>query len=123
MRLTAKQERFVSEYLLDLNATQSAIRAGYSEKTAYSIGSENLIKPEVQEAIQAMQKENAERNQVTIDEITQMHREAYRTAEESNQPSAMTASANNLAKLHGLLEKSSCVQQVNIIIDGKDALA
>ena len=44
--MTKKQKRFVEEYLIDLNITQAAIRAGYSPKTAYSIGSENLKKPE-----------------------------------------------------------------------------
>ena len=48
-QLTAKQERFVQEYLVDLNATQAAIRAGYSRKTAYSIGEENLKKPDIQD--------------------------------------------------------------------------
>ena len=51
MTLTNKQARFVEEYLRDFNATQAAIRAGYSEKTAYSIGSENLTKPEIIKAI------------------------------------------------------------------------
>lgn len=46
-KLTAKQQRFCDEYLIDLNATQAAIRAGYSKKTAYSIGQENLKKPEI----------------------------------------------------------------------------
>ena len=46
-KLTAKQQRFCDEYLIDLNATQAAIRAGYSQKTAYSIGNENLKKPEI----------------------------------------------------------------------------
>ncbi len=55
MALTPKQQRFVDEYLVDLNATQAAIRAGYSAKTAHSMGAENLIKPEVQKAIQAAQ--------------------------------------------------------------------
>lgn len=51
--LTQKQQRFVDEYLVDLNATQAAIRAGYSEKTAKVIGSENLSKPAIRSAIQA----------------------------------------------------------------------
>ena len=51
-KMTAKQKRFCDEYLTDLNATQAAIRSGYSEKTAYSIGNENLKKPEIQEYIQ-----------------------------------------------------------------------
>lgn len=46
-RMTAKQRRFCDEYLIDLNATQAAIRSGYSKKTAYSIGEENLKKPEI----------------------------------------------------------------------------
>ena len=50
-RLTAKQQRFCDEYLIDLNATQAAIRAGYSKKTAYSIGIENLRKPEIKKYI------------------------------------------------------------------------
>lgn len=52
VKLTPKQRRFVEEYCVDFNATQAAIRAGYSERTAYSIGSENLIKPEISEAIE-----------------------------------------------------------------------
>ncbi len=50
--LTPKQQRFVEEYLIDLNATQAAIRAGYSEKTANEIGAENLAKPSIAKAIQ-----------------------------------------------------------------------
>ena len=50
-KLTAKQQRFCDEYLIDLNATQAAIRAGYSKKTAYSIGIENLRKPEIKKYI------------------------------------------------------------------------
>jgi len=46
--LTEKQLAFVDEYLVDLNATQAAIRAGYSSDTAASIGHENLTKPEIQ---------------------------------------------------------------------------
>lgn len=50
-KLTNKQTRFVEEYLRDFNATQAALRSGYSARTAYSIGSENLKKPEIMEAI------------------------------------------------------------------------
>lgn len=48
-----KQKVFVEEYLIDFNATQAAIRAGYSERTARSIGSENLTKPDIKEEIEA----------------------------------------------------------------------
>jgi phage terminase small subunit len=69
--LTAKQQRFVDEYLIDLNATQAAIRAGYSEKTAYSVGHENLKKPEIQKAIQEAQNKRAERTEITQDMVLQ----------------------------------------------------
>lgn len=46
-KMTAKQQRFCDEYLIDLNATQAAIRAGYSKKTAKSIGQENMTKPDL----------------------------------------------------------------------------
>ncbi len=67
--MTDKQKKFCDEYLIDLNATQAAIRAGYSEKTAYSIGDENLRKPELQEYIQKRQKEGQERAEITRGDI------------------------------------------------------
>lgn len=69
--LTAKQARFVEEYLIDLNATQAAIRAGYSEKTAHSIGAENLIKPEIQNAIAEAQAKRSERTKIDADYVLQ----------------------------------------------------
>ena len=63
--LTAKQSMFCKEYLIDLNATQAAIRAGYSEKTATKIGSENLTKPDIATQIQQLAEERSKR--VTID--------------------------------------------------------
>jgi phage terminase small subunit len=51
-KMTPKQKRFCDEYLIDLNATQAAIRAGYSEKTATVIGAENLTKPNIKEYIE-----------------------------------------------------------------------
>jgi phage terminase small subunit len=65
--LTPKQQRFVEEYLIDLNATQAAIRAGYSKKTAKSIGQENLTKPDVSEAIETAQQKVSERTEITQD--------------------------------------------------------
>lgn len=67
--LTAKQAAFVAEYLIDLNATQAAIRAGYSEKTAPFIGSENLKKPNIDAAIQAAQQKRSDRTEITQDRV------------------------------------------------------
>lgn len=69
MALTNKQKRFVEEYLIDMNATQAAIRATYSEKTAYSIGIENLKKPEIQEALQEAMQKRSDRTQITQDRV------------------------------------------------------
>lgn len=69
MALTAKQEMFIAEYIVDLNATQAAIRAGYPEKTAYSIGSENLRKPEIAEAIEKAFKARSKRVNLNADYV------------------------------------------------------
>lgn len=65
MALTDKQEMFCREYLIDLNATQAAFRAGYSENTARKIGSENLSKPDIQNRIAELKVQRNE--QVNID--------------------------------------------------------
>jgi phage terminase small subunit len=56
-KMTAKQQRFCDEYLIDLNATQAAIRAGYSEKTAGVIAAENLTKPKIKAYIEERMSE------------------------------------------------------------------
>lgn len=71
MKLTPKQKAFVDEYLIDLNATQAAIRAGYSEKTARAVGAENLTKPNIQTAIQERIQEREKRTEVTQDMVVQ----------------------------------------------------
>lgn len=61
--MTAKQQRFCDEYLIDMNATQAAIRAGYSKKTARVIGQENLLKPAIRNYIE---KRMAEKEKALI---------------------------------------------------------
>lgn len=68
-KLSPKQARFVAEYLIDLNATQAAIRAGYSPRTAYAIGAENLTKPDIAAAIMAAQADRAKRVQIDQDRV------------------------------------------------------
>lgn len=69
MALTEKQKRFVEEYLIDLNATQAAIRAGYSIKNADKIGSELLGKTRVAEAISEKMAERSKRTGVNQDRV------------------------------------------------------
>jgi len=117
MGLTAKQEAFVSEYLIDLNATQAAIRAGYSEKTAYSIGQENLNKPVIADAIAEARKAVMKRNETTVDTIDGMLKKAFKVGEDKKSSNGMTAAANGLAKLHGLIIDKAKVEQSNESID------
>lgn len=69
--LTNKQKAFVEEYLVDLNATQAAIRAGYSEHTAKDIGCENLAKPYIQNAVQILMDERSKRTTISADKVLQ----------------------------------------------------
>lgn len=74
--LTDKQERFILEYLVDFNATQAAIRAGYSEDTAYSIGWENLRKPEIASRIATAGAQTADELGMTREYVFRTLREA-----------------------------------------------
>jgi phage terminase small subunit len=69
--LNAKQKAFTVEYMKDKNATQAAIRAGYSAKTARSIGNELLAKPDIMQAIADLQKAAEARAGITVDSIVE----------------------------------------------------
>lgn len=69
MALTKKQKLFVEEYLIDLNATQAAIRAGYSSDTAKEIGCENLTKPNIRNAIDKALAERSRRTGINQDRV------------------------------------------------------
>ncbi|HEJ9774090.1 TPA: terminase small subunit [Pseudomonas aeruginosa] len=75
MALTKKQRLFVDEYLLDLNATQAAIRAGYSTRRAAEIGYQLLQRPEVAQDIQAAMAERSKRTEVEADYVIRRLRE------------------------------------------------
>lgn len=69
--MTPKQQRFVQEYLVDLNATQAAIRAGYSIKTARSVGAENLTKPDIAAEIAARRAILSQKLEITQERVLQ----------------------------------------------------
>lgn len=76
--LTPKEQRFCEEYVIDLNATQAAIRAGYSEDSARSIASNKLTKHNIQEAVKDLRGEISKRCKITIDEIVTELAEQFR---------------------------------------------
>ncbi len=77
-KLTPKQQRFIDEYLIDLNATQAAIRAGYSPRTARAIACENLAKPDIQEAIAEAKRVRSEATKIDAEwvlrELVKLHK-------------------------------------------------
>ncbi len=81
--MTNKQKRFVDEYLVDLNATQAAIRAGYSEKAARSIGQENLTKPDIKAYIDEQLKQLHSKTIATAEEVMEYLTSVLRGQSES----------------------------------------
>lgn len=83
-KLTAKQEMFCREYLVDLNGAQAAIRAGYSEDTAKQIASENLTKPDIQEYIAELKAKRQESTKITAEWVLKEAEECYHALKKQN---------------------------------------
>jgi phage terminase small subunit len=116
--LTPKQAAFVQHYLTDLNATQAAIRAGYSAKTAQQMGAENLSKPVIAAAISGAMKARAERIELTQDDVVRgLHREATLEGDQSSH-SARVSAWGLLGKHLGMFsDKAASPVTVNLVID------
>lgn len=137
--MTRKQQRFVTEYLVDCNATQAAIRAGYSEKTARFIGAENLSKPYIKQAIADKMEEMKSERIADAEEIIIYLTSVLRGQSESsvvlvcdNEVVTVTKTpdekerlkaAELLGKRYGLFtEKVNLEGAVPVIISGEDQL-
>ena len=105
VKLTDKQQAFVNEYLVDSNATQAAIRAGYSVDSARQSGYDNMTKPYIQDAVADGRAKIVERNAVTIDDLIRELEEARTGAltAETVQSSAAVAATMGKAKMLGFL--------------------
>jgi len=91
-KLTDRQQAFIAEYLIDLNATQAAIRAGYSEKTARQAGAENLSKPVIADAIAEGAKKRIVKAEITAQDVLEgLYLEATRTGEGSSHGARVSA--------------------------------
>ena len=142
--MTPKQKRFCDEYLIDTNATQAAIRAGYSEKTAYSIGEENLKKPELRAYIDERLEEIQSKTIASATEVMQYLTSVLRGEEKEEvivvegqgdgyssarhidkdvSPKDRLKAAELLAKRYGLLtDKVGIEGVVPVVISGDDEL-
>jgi phage terminase small subunit len=101
--LTPKQRLFVNEYLVDLNATQAAIRAGYKEKTAFATGAENLKKPKIAKAIQEARESREKATKHNADWI--MAQIAKIAEDEEISPRDRLKALELMGKRYGMWEK------------------
>ena len=85
MKLTDKQKKFCNEYLIDLNATQAAIRAGYSKNSAKEIGYEHLTKLHIKKYIKSKQDKLKEKTEITLENIVRsIYEDALNGEHENN---------------------------------------
>ena len=103
--MNPKQESFCQEYVIDSNATQAAIRAGYSPKTAYSQGQRLLKKVEVRTRVDELFAEHRERIDVTVDSLTDLLIGDRKLAHDNKQAGAAVSASEKLAKLHGFMSE------------------
>ena len=115
--MTQKQKRFIEEYLIDLNATQAAIRAGYSPDTAKSIGSENLTKPDIQARIARAMAKRSRRTGVNADRVVmELAKIAFVNAKDVIDPDTATVRPDALP------EDTAAIQSVKVKTFGEDGL-
>lgn len=100
-QLTPRQAQFVREYVTSGNAAEAARRAGYSERTAKVIACELLTKPDLQEAVQALQAQNAAQWEITRKDVIAGVLEAIGMARAQGEPMAMIAGYRELARMMG----------------------
>lgn len=115
--MTKKQKRFVEEYLIDLNATQAAIRAGYSPDSAKEIGSENLTKPNIANAINQALAERSRRTGVNADRVVrELAKIAFVNAKDviDFDSATLAANADN--------DDTAAIQSVKVKTFGEDGL-
>ena len=113
MALTQKQKLFIDEYLIDLNATQAAIRAGYSPNNADKIGSELLGKTRVSDAIKTAMAERSKRTGVNADRVVQ---ELAKIATKVIDPKTA------MVREDALPEDTAAIQSVKVKTFGEDGL-
>jgi hypothetical protein len=110
----------VDEYLVDLNGTQAAIRAGYSPRTANEQAAQLLAKLSIREAVNAGKSKLVERTNHTKDWVLQEAEETYRHARALDQPAAARGTLELIAKLHGYIVDRKDVRRIRSFEDLTD---
>ncbi len=119
MELTDKQTRFCQEYLIDCNATQAAIRAGYCSNSAKVIGCQNLTKLNIKQEIDKRKAELSIKTGWDIERSQAKLLHAYDVAEEHHQPAAMVSAISTLNRSHGIEHLVGGSEKTVIIISPK----
>lgn len=119
--LSEKQLHFIEEYCISHSAADAARKAGYSTKTARSIGHELLTKPDIQAAIQARQAATALELGVTRQHVLSDLLDAVRTARAQGNPGAMIQGAREVGKLLGFYEPEA--QRVELTVNDRGLAA
>ena len=114
-KLTAKQALFIKEYLIDLNATLAAIRAGYSKKTAGVMGFENLKKPNIVEEITKALAKRSEKTEITAELVLRQIQEDRQKAIELGQISVAMRGNELLGKHIGCFVDRVEIKEVSDI--------
>lgn len=114
MALTKRQHRFVEEYTVDFNATQAAIRAGYSSRSARQTASEILTYPDVKEAIQKRQAHSAQKFEIRREQAVQGILNAIDLAIARQNPQAQIAGWKEIGKMLGFYEVENHTVVMNV---------
>ena len=115
--LTPKQRRFCEEFIVDLNGTQAAIRAGYSAKTANPQAARLLAKASVAAHVAKLQAEAAARNEISVDKVISMLAASYTDAKAANQHGPAVRAAELLGKRLGMFRDRVEVQESGLTVD------
>lgn len=120
--MTPKQKAFADYYIQTGNATEAAKRAGYSEKTAYAIGNENLSKLEIAEYIGERLKPTEEKRIATADEVMQFFSDvmAGKVKDQFGLDASLSDRINagkELMKRHSVADATKTVESVTVVID------
>lgn len=117
-KMTAKQQRFCDEYLIDLNATQAAIRAGYSKKTARAIANENLTKPYIKEYIEKRMAEKEKQLIADQDEVMKyLSAVMRREMTESVVVTLSTEKSTYVPDVNGTMRKQTIKQDIPQVVE------
>jgi len=110
--MNARQQKFCDEYLRTGDVTQSAIAAGYSPKTAYSIGSENLKKPEIFQYLEKFRKDLAQATMITVERVvSELTKVAFSDIGEVMEVEGNELRIKNLSELSANVR--ACVSEIN----------